>query len=654
MHFALSYSLQFPQGPGPAPAQQASQAPQGASNALATNQQLQQLATQTQAPYMPGQPLQSGHVNLPRNYGSSQQPQPTGPTAAYQVGYQYNNPGGEPKPGYSTSMAPVRRSRTKRLLGWLTGKQANHNGPWPPPDVPQYPVAQRAPTSVPFVVEREIPVILCHLCSVCGRTRSAGYHRKHPAVPGRPPLQEPCRKCKMRAQRKRVVREPEENNTITIRIEDGSGRGREPERREVRYVRRHSSPSPRRTRRSSRANIGVRVLQEDDRRKTRTSTEVRYSSASPPVAMRARRRRSEEIYSPAPPPPPAPRPRFVELSPSPPPTRRSTRVQYREDTVERHMRDYRPRSPSPVRISRREHRGDDAEARLASHPAPFRSVRPEHRTYLRESEASISTDSPTRGLSPRRGILRNAEMDYETSHRRQMRESYDSMLPEVGHNRVQFTGEPTRRDDMREPDMRRDQGRTRIRYEDSHIPSEGYLYRRRAECEYDDQPPPLPPSPPTQNFDRLHIRHSSPPSSRGYDRETRVRHISPDGRYVEARTRHVSPVRGRGARAREFSPDSPSRFEYRSIRRNRPAERAPSPEPEPRHADWSDVTDSGSDDPRVQTVHYKEFDDQNRLMALVEHRRTRMLPEAPPEEPPRPYAGPPALEQGHALNYRYA
>ncbi|KAF2634644.1 hypothetical protein P280DRAFT_232265 [Massarina eburnea CBS 473.64] len=499
-------------------------------------------------------------------------------------------------------------------------------------------------------------VVPCHLCSICGRRRSGGYHRKHPIVPGRPPILAPCNKCTRSSQRERDrrerARELREDNTITIRIDDSSSRGRIRERSsEVLYVRRHSSPSPKRivVRRRSRAHLGVRALQEDGRRATRRSIEVRYASPSPPPVIRVRHR-SDEVYestplAPPPPPPPAPKHRFVEVSPSPPRTRRTTRVEYREESVERRpMTDYRPRSLSPVRVPQREHRrSDDAEARLASHPAPFRTVMPDHRTYLRESEASISTDSPTRGLSPRRGILRNSEMAHETAQRRQMQESYDSMLPEVGHNRVQFVAESSRRDERRDERRETDSDRDRRRrFVDGHTSSgEDFNYRHR-ERHYVDTPPPAPPSPPIQDFNRMRIRtssppsrgyehetrvqYSSPPSSRGFDRETRIRHVSPDGRFIEARTRHTSPRRDRTSRLRGISPD----IEYQEITRTRGVERAPSP------VDYSDHTESGSEEsPRedLQVHRYNEYDEHQRVIGVVEQRRTRFLPKTPAETP---------------------
>ncbi|PVH99498.1 hypothetical protein DM02DRAFT_672629 [Periconia macrospinosa] len=577
------------------------------TTALATAQQI--AATQGRS-NMPPPPLQPpGYVNPSRSYGPPQQSQPVGP---YNGGYQYGNP---PAPTQNT-----------------TGASTLYTGAWPPPDVPPYPEPPR--NDMPVIVPAHMstasdPVyVLSHVCSVCGRMRSAAYHRHHPIVPGQPSVPTPCRKCKKKAKEKHDKRPGKDENTITIKIDDGSRRGRARSRSEVRYVRSYSSPSPRRTvvRAGSRANIGLRVLQDErnvppsSRRKSRISS--RYYSPSPPPETRGRYRPPGSFPSPES-PDYEPRVRYIEASPSPPPLRTRTRLEYREESLERPSVDYRARSLSPIRVPRRGYRNnDDAETRITSHPAPFRTVGPDHRPHLHESEASHSTSSPTGRLSPRRGILRNASMEYETTQRRRMQESLNR---------------------QRGSDVEQDYHTRRCRYSDERpLNSEEFRYSRRTEREYVDAP--RSPSPPTRSFERLRVRHSSPPSSRDYEMDTHVRYISPDNHHrVELRARHSSP------------PPPPPRPEYRPSTRARGDERAPLALPDPRHEDWEDVTDTGSEDSRdmVQYVRYKEYDANGRAYDVVEERRTRKVsgPSSqaggPPDAALRAFPDAPALTRSY-------
>jgi len=512
---------------------------------------------------------------------------------------------------------------------------SHYTGAWPPPDVVRASSPPRAPPPEP-----QVHVLLCHVCCVCGRMRSAGFHRHHPVIPGQPQVQTPCRRCKKKAKKEREKRERPDSGTRTIRIEidGGESRGRARSREKVVYVaRRRSSPSPRRTRArsTSRAHVGVRVLRQSRsppealRRKTRTE---RVSSSSPPVDLRFRRHRSDEVYS------TRERPhahlssrRVTELSPSPPSTRTrtSTRVEYRHESPESRSPEHRRVNPSPVRVGRRDCRSDDARSRLAAHPSAYRMVEVDRRTLLRESEGSVSTDS-RQPSPPPRGILRHPDLDYRTSRRRRMEASHDSLLPEPGGSRVQFAGEP-RRVERREVDYTRE-----------------HVRRHQTQRGYVEDVPPSPPSPPRleRSFERLRVRPASPPSSRGYEDEVRVRHVSPR-RYEEVRVRRSSPPpRGRTESRREPSPSAASYDRYHSI--ERPC--SVSPPTDPRHEDWEDVTESDSDHENkgdlVSVRRYRAVDDSGRPATFVEERRTRYVNPGAPPPVERTFPTTPAITRG--------
>lgn len=607
-----------PLPPGPAP-----QAPSNPPMALATNQQIAATQPRSMPPPPPPPPQAPGYLNVPRTYGPPQQSQPTD---AYNAGLQYTNASLQ-----NTAPTP-------------------YKGAWPPPDVIQYPGS--AHDDMPVVVPARVatssdPVfVLSHVCSVCGRMRSAGYHRHHPIVPGQPTVQTPCRKCKKKSKKKRAEKETKDNTTITIRIDDSSMRGRGRDRDEVRYVRSYSSPSPPRrsvVRSSSHANIGLRVLQGEQTSRRKSRVRTRYVSPSPPPEIRGRYRAPGSYPSPDP-PAYEHRVRYVESSLSPPPLRRTTRVEYREESLERPVTDYRPCSLSPIRVSRRGYRNDDAaEARISSHPTAFRTVVPERRSNMRGSEASASTDSPSHDLSPRRGILRNTTMDFETGQRRRMRESHDSMLPEVEHNRVRFVADRSRREGREEPDADLDYSAPRSRYADEHL--DNYLHHTEREYVSISRSP----SPLTRGFERLNIRRSSPPPSRDYDFNAHVQYISPNDHRMEARYRHVSPPRGRDTRSRAPSPPFPSsRLDYHTHPRGdeRPAL-------DPRHEDWDDVTDTASEqsDDVVRYSSFREIDENGRPCTIVEERRTRKVSDTGrgAEELPRSFPGAPALTRSYRV-----
>jgi hypothetical protein len=514
---------------------------------------------------------------------------------------------------------------------------SHYTGVWPPPDVGRAPSPPQAPPPEP-----QVHVLLCHVCSVCGRMRSAGFHRHHPVIPGQPHVQTPCRRCKKKAKKERERREARGardsgDRTIRIEIAGGEARGRTRSREQVVYVsRRHSSPSPQRVRarNTSHARVGVRALHRELsppavlRRRTRT--EVRVSSSSPPMDVRFRRHRSDEVF-------PArekhhthqPLRRVTELSPSPPArTKTTTRIEHRYESPEPRRPEYRRRSPSPVRVSRQDRRSDDARSRLAAHPSAYRTVTPNVRTYLRESEDSVSTDSRQPSPPPLRGILRTPDMEYRTPVRRRMEASHDSMLPESGGPRVQFGGEP------------RQEERHIVDYTREHI------RKRDNRRGYVEEVPPPPPSPPLErSFSRLRTRDLTPPlSSRSYEDEVRVRHISPR-RYEEVRIRRNSPApRGRTRTQREPSPDATSYTRYRSGERTRSV----TPPPDPRHEDWEDITESESEHSGelVSVRRYKDIDENGRPATFVEETRTRYVGAGASAPLERTFPATPAITRG--------
>lgn len=541
-----------------------------------------------------------------------------------------------------------------------------YEGPWPPPDIVPMPGAQRV------VSDPAVPVMVCHTCSECGRLRSAGYHRHHPTVPGQPLVLSACRRCKKKAKKKKEKQSAQSytsvdypDRTIRIEINDGESRGRARDRvHVVRY--RSATPPPTRTAVRSRSQVRVALRDSREERspppmlRRKIRTEPRVSSLSPPPDyVRSRRYRSDEPY-------PAPEPqtryyreRIVQLSQSPPADRsRPTRFVYQNEDHEEPVLDYRPRSLSPVPVRvRRERRSTEAESRLASHPAPFRTVLPEHRSFMRGSEESISTeDAPRHPASPPPpGILRPSRREREP-YPRQMRQSHESTMVEVGGPRVQFGPEPSRRENRHVSESSREQVRRKSRQEEAqHSRSEDYdYYHRHARRGYVEGRS-LSPSPPTQSFERLRIRRSPPPDPRSYEEEIRVRHGSPPSRYDEVRVRHVSPPplpRGRSARqTRDESPESLPYSGYRAFR-GRPIEQnpGPSPPPDPRHEDWEDVTESESEGEVVEVRQWRGIDENGQPATFREERRRHLLEPAPPP-PTREFPTEPAISH---YTYRQA
>ncbi|KAF1911559.1 hypothetical protein BDU57DRAFT_533313 [Ampelomyces quisqualis] len=538
------------------------------------------------------------------------------------------------------------------------------------------------PEGPPAEVEEHVLVMLCHSCSVCGRMRSAGYHRNNPVIPGKPLVLTPCRRCKKKMKKEDLsmssytrIRSctaddpcdwPRES--VRIDIERKDHRGRQRSREEI-YVYTRSPSRPRIIRQgSSQTRLGLGVLQQEQGRPRVLSheTRVRTSGLSPPRASRY-----DEIWPPPdvvpmkqpwpaevlptmptnptltsreevwPPPDVVPThsyrkaattplrrqsSRIIELPPSPPPARtRSTDVVYRSESRER-----RPRSVSPVYVRKREERrSEDAKARLMSHPRAYRSVVPEGHNLSRTSDETVSTNdiymTGALPVSPNRGILKPPSGAHETSHReRKMRASQQSAAVEVGGPRVHF--DPRRRHEA-SPSRCRERPRQPA---SSRRPDEEYEhYHDYSRHRYvEDAPPAL-----VEEMDRLRVRHSSP-SQRSYEEEIRIdraRRISPSPppqRYDDIRVRHLSPpprARGRTPRPPPPPPEQPKNSTYRHV--PRPTRTSPPPShPNGRLGSEEDVTDSDSGTGQITEVRsWRGLDENGQPATFVEERKTTRM-----------------------------
>lgn len=508
----------------------------------------------------------------------------------------------------------------------------------------QYQTGVEAP---PQVEEQTVPVLLCHTCSVCGQMRSAGYHRNHPVIPGKSIVTTPCRKCKKRTRSSHHSRATSYTRVRTctaevpcdwprravhVDIDHGERRGRRRSRDDLytswqtEHIRPHIIKEG-----SSHANIGLRTLQRSPSRSHRSETRVRVSSLSPgrsryegvwppPDVIHMRPARSDEpnpVSDEVWPPPDVvrthsyrkkspPRPRIVELSPSPPPARNRTRVSYRSESQERQTR-------SPVRRS-------ESRARMKSHPRPYRTVVPDHRLFSQSDETSTN-DAGSESVG--RGILKPANMSYETSYRRRtsMRDSQQSTNVEIGGPRVQFASE------QREGPAANEE-----------LGDEKYeQYRRYESHRYVDRPA----SPPIDRMERLHIRRSSPSSQQNCDeiRIDKARRISPSPlrRYEEVRVRHFSvsppPPRERLLRPPPSppSPGRPAYSGYRHVSRAQAIERTRSltPPSSRKHMEFGDdLTDSEDDEGGrlIEVRSWKGIDENGQPATFIEERRkTKMI-----------------------------
>lgn len=489
--------------------------------------------------------------------------------------------------------------------------------------------------------EQTFPVLLCHTCSICGQMRSAGYHRNHPVIPGKPIVPKPCRRCKRHGKdsRHRIrVRSStaydshdQARRPVYVHSDEGERRGRRKHRDEVYASWKTDHLRPYVVRESlSRANIGLRTIQRSPPRGYKKVTRVRVSSLSPerirydgvwppPDVVCHIPSRSHKVHPDLDevwPPPDVVRthsyrtksasrlsPRIIELSPSPPLARsRTSRVRYRTESIER-----RPRSP--VRRS-------ESKVRVQSHHASYRNVVPERRVFVQSDDTSTNDASSE---PVHRRILRPEDMAYETLYRRRTspQDSQQSARVKADGPHVQFASEESRDSSP----TRRHIPRTSERY----ARSEGHYYVER------------PASPPVDRMERLHIRRSSPSPQRVYeDRRTdRARHISPSPprRYEEIHVRYVSvsppPPRERMPRPSP-SPllrEQSVRAAYRHVSRDRLIERTRSLTPPPRqkHVSLDDVTDSedGDGGRLVEVRSWKGIDENGRPATFVEEREAR-------------------------------
>jgi hypothetical protein len=545
---------------------------------------------------------------------------------------------------------------------------------------------QSAAVPPPHLGVSTMPVLLCHTCSVCGQMRSAGYHRNNPVVPGKSLVLTPCRRCKKKIKsqqrskssytriRSCTTEEPCDwpRESVRIDLKRNEGRGRRRSREEVHMYRR--SPSrPRIVRRnSSQIRLGLRAVQQEQAmpRVLRNDTNVRVSSMSPrrasrydgiwpppdvvrmgpsqPEAQHATRSNpnmtsKDEVW----PPPDVVRThsyrkapttrlrrqssRIIELSPSPPPVqRRSERVVYRSESIER-----RPRSVSPVRVSfRDDRRSGEAKARLMSHPRPYRPVVPDHRSS-RMSEGTASTsDCMPRGRqdSPGRSILKASAGEHETSRRRMsMCESQQSTRGEVDGHRVHFGSER-----MEEPPAPAGKGRAQYAEDTGRLGEDYTLYHNYARQRVVDDP--LPP-PPIEEMERVRIRRASVSPRRRYEEDIRIdraRRLSPSPptpsrRYEAAPTRRISPLTPRDRERTPRPPPSPQSPDrrpyvgYRHVSREevlaRPRSLTPPPSRRPTSDDMTD-SDSTHSGEFTEVRSWRGIDENGQPATFVEERKT--------------------------------
>jgi hypothetical protein len=607
---------------------------------------------------MPPSARPSGYAQVPRNH-NNQPPLPPG----YNVGWQYSDQSARSNVEAADRAAMVPSSRN--FSGDIVESRSKHMSERY--HYQEYGQPTPAELHHPQVEDQTVPVLLCHTCSVCGQMRSAGYHRHNPVVPGKPLDLTPCRRCKKKTKSQRhsmnkytrirscTAEEPCDwpKESVRIDIDRHEHRGRRRSREEVR-VYRHSPSRPRVIRQSSsQTRLGLRAFQQDQSmsRKLRDGM-MRVSSLSPrrasrydgiwpppdvvPARLSKHEERSatrtnpnltsrDEVWPPpdvvrthsyrkaAASPPRRQSSRIIELSPSPPsPRTHSTRVVYRSDTA-----DPRLRSVSPVRVSFRDERqSQDAEARMMSHPRPYRPVVPDQRNFQRTSEETASSsDYMSRGRqdSPGRSILKSPGGERETSRRRtSMRESQQSTTVEVGGPRVHFGSE--RRNDRphaSNKDRLHHSGHAR-RSDDEY-----QVYHNYSRHHYADGPSP---PPPVEEMERLRVRRSSPSPQRRYE-EVRVRHVSP----FPPRERECTP---RPPPA-PLSPERPELSGYRHVSRARALSRARSLTPPhvQKLAD-EDMTDSDSahSGEITEVRSWRGIDENGQPATFVEERKTaRML-----------------------------
>ncbi|KAF1975144.1 hypothetical protein BU23DRAFT_78829 [Bimuria novae-zelandiae CBS 107.79] len=633
-----------PAAPTPPPA--VPQAP-SSSAALSQHGQLQPYVPQGPPGPAPPHARHQGYAGLPRNYN----PSPQFPPSNYYPEWQHNRYGEPAAPqshlGHSYSIAPTMASEqggsTHKPRDWSYESTRDHNrvrfnGVWPPPDVvriPSPPKGVGPPPDAP-------PLAVCHVCSVCGQMRSAGYHRHHPIIPGQAHINTPCRRCKKRAKKEMKEKEKEKekekakrdeekesSRTIIIEVRNGDDRGRTRERE------RERDDSPRR--------LVYRSISRY-RPSTREASPERSPDRSPPPVLRRRTRSEVRFFSPS-------------------PTGEGVRTYYRR------QEEYeRPRSPSP-----------NAKARLASHPSAFRTFTP----VFQPPGSFPRSPSP----APPRGILKSPSEFFEYPTRHPMDTSYDSMEPEVGSNRVQFV-----RDSRPAEHSRECHARCISCKGDECTCDDDYVYRHRSRQHYprgrveeipspeppvhvyeklvvrDDSPSPRP-SPPRQ-----YIRDQSHPRRRQGDEETiqYVNRVEDWRRRAPVSLPSTSENRGRTRESRsEAREPSPLRKATRNLKDigekvRRAFSRSPSPKPNHKHEDSDDATDTGSEasvERYVYRYKYRGLDEDGRPVTWVEetYRKPAAAPapapsgeriHVPPGPPYRGFAGSPAISRGFAPGYK--
>ncbi|KAH7379217.1 hypothetical protein DE146DRAFT_625743 [Phaeosphaeria sp. MPI-PUGE-AT-0046c] len=547
----------------------------------------------------------SGYVQVPRSYPEQQTSQPS-----YNVGWQYSGPTAQGNGHFGSSVAttgammPLSRnyqteileSRTNHMSEQRHFQEHGGNNPSPP------------------VLEVDVPVLLCHTCSVCRRMRSAGYHRNHPVVPGKTPVSSPCRRCKKKIRsRGRSISSftrvrsctaehpcdwPRESVEIDVEIDGGERRGRQRSREKV-FIYRRSPSRPRVIRQSSsQTRLGLRVLQHDRGmpREHMNQAKLRVSSLSPHRASRydgvwlppdvvpMKPSRPEKPQHMAhmnpnltsrdevwPPPdvvrthayrriPVSPlrrqRSRIIELSPSPPPIpRQSSRVEARSEIVER-----RHRSISPARGRFRDYQQSEAaEARMMAHPHPYRSVAPDRRHMRASDDPTASMDDMSRGRpgSPGRGILKQSGGYRETPRRQMsMRDSQQSTAVEVGGSRVHF-------DSLKNQQaLPVERGRARHADESRRLNDEYEHYHNYSGQRYVDDAHQHDARPPVEGMEHLRVRNSLPLPEQNFEEEIhidRARCISssPPSTVEEIPIRSVSPLPRHERDRNRYPPPSP-------------------------------------------------------------------------------------------------
>lgn len=446
---------------------------------------------------------------------------------------------------------------------------------------------------------------------MCGQIRSAGYHRHNPIIPGQALVSTRCRRCKKRARKNKEKAENDKarqkgmsrpsENLITIKIDNSERRGRT-RTREVHQVYRDHSSSPEIVVYRSRSRVKIGTGEPTYNAWT---TENEVSSG--------------RMFSPH--------------------TRRATRTEIRFQSVSPHPDGLRARSRPQENREQQHDSSLHAKSRLATHPTAYRTFTPT------EMPGYYPDETPSPRSPPPRGILKVPPRFFELQpDRYQMEATPNSMLPEVGGNRVHFGREP-------KPAERMELSRTQcstcgsiecVCFDDqtSHNRLQ-YHFRRRHNEEI------VSPELPTQKLGQLHVRDESPP--RAFIRDTshhgrrdvdevNFRHVHArtggnvrEGREVSARqgqpaeADRLGNYRPHGGAIRIASPLMRAEYDLRGFDNKVRQSFSASPPSlgNRRHEDWDDATDSGSE---LSTEHYRvnyHHVDKIDLISTVHEKRSR-------------------------------